>query len=130
MAKIERFEDLEVWRLARLLASKIYRLTNGPTFARDFGLRDQIRRAAVSIVSNIAEGFGRKSSFQFLHFLEIASGSAAEVEAQLYIALDLGYISQAQFDEALTEANRVGQMLTKFMQYLRKKPNRPSRAED
>ncbi len=130
MAKVERFEDLEVWRHAKLLASTIYRLTNGAAFARDFGLRDQIRRAAVSIVSNIAEGFGRKSNFQFLHFLEIASGSTAEVEAQLYIALDLGYISQSQFDETFEDANRVGQMLTIFMQYLRGKPNRPAMTED
>ena len=130
MAKIERFEDLEVWLLARLIASNIYRLTHGTEFARDFGLQDQIRREAVSIVSNIAEGFGRKSSSQFSHFLEIASGSTAEVEAQLYIALDLDYISQTQFDETLAEATRVGQMLTKLMQYLRRTPNRPSRTED
>ena len=130
MAKVERFEDLEVWRYARLLTSTIYRMTNGPKFARDFGLRDQIRRASISIVSNIAEGFGRKSSSQLLHFLEIASGSTAEVETQLYIAFDLGYIHKAQFDETLADATRVGQMLTKLMQYLRKTPNRPSRDED
>ncbi len=124
MARITSFEDLEVWQLARALTSKIYRMTRAGEFSKDFGLKDQIRRAAVSIVSNIAEGFDRKSSNQFVHFLEIASGSTSEVKAQLYVALDAGYVSQKQFSELFADAKRIGQMLTKLMQYLRTASNR------
>ena len=124
MATIERFEDLEVWRLSRTLASKVYRLTNAKPFAMDAGLRVQIQRAVVSIASNIAEGFERRSSNQFLQFLEIAIGSASEVRSQLYIALDLGYITQEQFQSTYEDVCGVGKMLTRLMQYLRTTPNR------
>ena len=90
MSKIERFEDIESWQLARELTVGIYRATNVAEFARDFGLKDQIRRAAVSIMSNIAEGFGRGGNAELIQFLAIARGSAAEVQAQLYVALDAG----------------------------------------
>ena len=103
MSKIDKFEDLEVWQTARALAMRVYRLTHGERFSRDFGLRDQIQRAAVSIVSNIAEGFGRRSNSQFVQFLEIASGSASEVAAQLYVALDLEYVTKDQFETAFSE---------------------------
>ena len=119
MAKLERFEDLEVWQQARALAGRIYALARGAAFRRDYGFRDQICRAAVSIVSNIAEGFERHSSNQFLHFLDIAAGSAGEVRAQLYLALDFGYMDVPQFQAAMTDVDRVGQMLTKLKQYLR-----------
>ncbi len=119
MAKLERFEDLEVWQQARGLAGRIYALTRGASFSRDYGFRDQICRAAVSIVSNIAEGFERHSTNQFLHFLDIASGSAGEVRAQLYLAQDFGYIDDSEFQAAMTDVDRVGQMLTKLKQYLR-----------
>ena len=124
MAKIDKFEDFEVWQRARALATRVYRLTHGERFSRDFGLRDQIQRASVSIVSNIAEGFGRRSNSQFIQFLEIASGSASEVAAQLYVAMDLEYVTKEQFEEALSETQRIGQMLTKLMQHLRSVPNR------
>lgn len=120
MAKVDSFEDLEVWQQARALAANIYALTKTGEFSKDFGLRDQIRRAAVSIVSNIAEGFGRSSNAEFCRFLEIASGSASEVQAQLYIALDLGYLTAEQFGEVFSDVKRIGQMLTKLMQYLRR----------
>ncbi len=119
MAKIARFEDLEAWQLARQLTAKVYEATLTGKFAKDYGLRAQIQRAAVSIVSNIAEGFDRKSSKQFVQFLDIASGSASEVKAQLYVALDLKYLTNEQFQDMFTDAVRVGQMLTKLMQYLR-----------
>ena len=119
MAKLERFEDLEVWKQARVLAGRIYALTRNASFSRDHGFRDQICRAAVSVVSNIAEGFERHSTNQFLHFLDIASGSAGEVRAQLYLALDFAYIDAPQFQAAMTDVDRVGQMLTKLKQYLR-----------
>ena len=129
MAKLERFEDLEVWKQARVLAGRIYALTRGASFSRDYGFRDQICRAAVSIVSNIAEGFERHSTNQFLHFLDIASGSAGEVRAQLYLALDFGYIDEPEFQSAMTDVDRVGQMLTKLKQYLRNhRPTSPQRS--
>ena len=101
-----------------------YGLSNKGMFAKDCGLRGQIQRAVVSIVSNIAEGFDRRSNNQFSQFLEIAVGSASEVRAQLYVALDLGYISQRQFDEAFSAVVEIGRMLTSFIKYLRTTPNR------
>ena len=124
MATITRFEDLEVWRLARCLTASIYRLTADGVFARDFGLRDQIRRAAVSIVSNIAEGFERNSNVQFLSFLNMANGSAGEVRAQLYIALDCGYINSEQFQEQYVAVVNIGKKIVALMNYLRSVPNR------
>ena len=119
MAKVEHFEDLEVWRLARKLTGKIYSISRAGAFAKDFGFRDQICRAAVSIVSNIAEGFERQSSSQFAQFLDVANGSAGEVRAQLYIALDLGYIGEIQFTEAYNDVVSIGKMLTSLKRHLR-----------
>ena len=132
MAKVERFEELDAWRLARAVTKKIYDFSNSGPFARDFGLRDQMRRAAVSILSNIAEGFERHADRSFHQFLVIANGSAAELRAQLYVALDLGYISNAQFDDCRADIVRIGRMLTGLMQYLKKtiddspSPNHPT----
>ena len=119
MAKVEHFEDLEVWRLARKLTGKLYSLSRAGAFAKDFGFRDQICRAAVSIVSNIAEGFERQSSSQFAQFLDVANGSAGEVRAQLYIAFDLGYIGEIQFTEAYNDVVSIGKMLTSLKRHLR-----------
>ena len=124
MAKIEQFEDIEAWKSARALTSKIYALTRGSGFSRDFGLRDQICRASVSIMSNIAEGFERRSDRSFQQFLAIANGSAGEVRSQLYVALDLGYISRTQFDDCQQDALRIGKMLTGLIQYLRSSDSR------
>jgi len=124
MAKIEQFEDIEAWKCARALTAKVYALTRGNGFSRDFGLRDQICRAAVSIMSNIAEGFERRSDRSFQQFLAIANGSTGEVRSQLYVALDLGYISRAQFDDCQQDALRIGKMLTGLIQYLRSSDSR------
>jgi four helix bundle protein len=96
--QIERFEDLIAWQKARQLTAEIYRITALGEFVRDFGLRDQIRRAAVSVMSNIAEGFDRASRSEFHQFLVIAKASCAEVRSQLYVALDAGHIDQKTFD--------------------------------
>ena len=96
--KVERFEDLIAWQKARQLTSEIYRITMHGEFAKDFGLRDQIRRAAVSVMSNIAEGFDRGSRGEFHQFLVVAKASCAEVRSQLYVAQDAGYINQETFD--------------------------------
>ena len=97
--KIERFEDLIAWQKARELTRSIYKITNKGKFARDFGLRDQIRRASVSVMSNIAEGFERGGRAEFHQFLVIAKGSCAEVRSQLYVALDTNYIDKRTFDK-------------------------------
>jgi len=118
MASIERFEDIEAWQKARELTQEIYRITNQGSFARDFGLRDQIRRAAVSVMSNIAEGFERGGDVEFRRFLAIAKGSAGEVKAQLYVALDAGLIDQATFDSLYKKAGETGNLVGGFMRYL------------
>ena len=98
--RVERFEDLIAWQKARQLTAEIYLITAQGEFVRDFGLRDQIRRAAVSAMSNIAEGFDRASRSEFHQFLVIAKASCAEVRSQRYVALDVGYINQETFDIA------------------------------
>ncbi|MGH8399240.1 MAG: four helix bundle protein [Gammaproteobacteria bacterium] len=99
MTGIKRFEDLIAWQKSRELTREIYALTSKYEFSRDFGLRDQIRRAAVSVMSNIAEGFERSGSHEFHQFLVIAKGSCAEVRSQLYAALDIGYIDDSEFHQ-------------------------------
>jgi four helix bundle protein len=96
--KIERFEDLIAWQKARELTKQIYAVTGKKPFSADFGLRAQIQRAAVSIMSNLAEGFERGSSSEFHQFIVIAKASCAEVRSQLYTALDIGYITKEEFD--------------------------------
>jgi four helix bundle protein len=122
MPTIERFEDIEAWQTARRLANLIYDLTDQGAFARDYGLRDQIRRAAVSAMSNIAEGFESRTQSQFIDFLGRAKGSAGEVRSQLYIALDRKYITQAQFDEAYDLADKCSRQISRFMIYLESQP--------
>ena len=120
MASVERFEDLQAWQLARAVARKVYAAASSGPFSRDFGLKDQMCRAAVSILSNIAEGFERRSDKSFQNFLSIANGSAGELRAQLYVALDLGYLSQEQFDDIQSDVIRIGKMVVGLIQYLRK----------
>ena len=119
MAKIERFEDIEAWQKARELTREVYAMSNEGPFARDFGLRDQIRRAAVSVMSNIAEGFERGGDKEFFQFVSLAKGSSGEVRAQLYVALDAGYIDQETFTELSDMATQITRMLAGLMKYLR-----------
>ena len=118
MGKINRFEDIEAWQKARALNKEIYRTTEASSFAKDFSLRDQIRRASVSIMANIAEGFGRRSKKEFSNFLNMAHGSAAEVQCHLYVALDLQYINQGNFEVLYSKTEEVSRMIQGFMQYL------------
>ena len=111
MTRIERFEDLLAWQKARVLTRDIYEATRQERFARDAGLAGQMQRAAVSIMANIAEGFERGSRAQFHQFLSTAKSSCAEVRAQLYVALDVGYMNQAKFDRLLAQAEEVGRIL-------------------
>lgn len=118
MSAFQRFEDIDAWQKARELTKAIYALSNDGQFARDFGLRDQIRRASVSIMSNIAEGFGRGGNKEFMQFLSTAKGSASEVQAQLYVALDAGYINQDQFQKLYSETEATARMIAGLLRYL------------
>jgi four helix bundle protein len=111
MDKVERFEDLVAWQKARALTCGIYQMTRQGAFAKDFGLGNQIQRAAVSVMSNIAEGFERGSRGEFHQFLSIAKSSCAELRSQLYVALDIGYIDQQHFDRLLAEAEEVARIV-------------------
>lgn len=109
--KIEKFEDLIAWQKARELTRQIYKATNHGEFGRDYGLKDQIRRAAVSSMSNMAEGFERGGLGEFQRFLAIAKGSCAELRTQLYVALDFGYLDTNNFDSLMTQAVEVGKII-------------------
>src|SRR5687768_1000934 len=99
MAAFKKFEDILAWQKARQATKLIYQTTSFGNFSKDFGLRDQIRRSSVSVMANIAEGFGRRSDKEFANFLNIAHGSIAETQSHLYIALDLNYLSQEDFND-------------------------------
>jgi four helix bundle protein len=111
LSKVERFEDLIAWQKARDLARAIYQITQEGAFARDFGLARQIQRAAVSIMSNIAEGFERSGRREFHQFLSTAKGSCAEVRSQLYVAFDIGYLMKSEFQRLLAQAEEVGRVV-------------------
>ena len=120
MAKIERFEDIQAWQKDRELNKEIYGITKSSNFSKDFSLKDQIRRASVSIMANIAEGFGRRSKKEFMNFLNIAHASAAEVQCHLYIALDQNYIGRKDFESLYGNTEGVSKMIQGFMNYLKK----------
>ena len=120
MAGFQRFEDIKAWQKARELTKEIYLTTSDNLFAKDFGLRDQIRRASVSIMANIAEGFGRRTNKDFANFLVISHASAAETQSHLYIALDLNYISSEKFTELYQLLDEISRMTMALCQHLRK----------
>lgn len=119
MAAFRRFEDIQAWQKARQVTKLIYQATNEGIFAKDFGLRDQIRRSSASIMANIAEGHGRRSDKEFANFLNIAHGSAAETQSHLYIALDLNYLKQEDFKELYSQLDQISRMIMSLMQHLR-----------
>lgn len=123
MAAIRRFEEIEAWQTARQLVKVVYEVTGQGAFAKDFGLKDQIRRAAVSVMSNIAEGFESHTQALFIDFLGRAKGSAGEVRSQLYAALDCGYLTQKEFDDIYVLAERASRQIYGFMIYLKSQPN-------
>src|ERR1044071_3180213 len=104
---VKYFEDLEIWKDARLLTKAVYRLTQDVKFAKDYALRDQIRRAAVSVMSNIAEGFERGGNQEFIQFLYVAKASCGEVRSQVYVALDQSYVASAEVDELTNSFKRL-----------------------
>ncbi len=113
------FEELKSWQLSRSFASKIYMITSQNIF-KDIDLQRQLRRATVSISSNIAEGFERNTDKEFIHFLFIAKGSAGEVRSQLYIALDLKFISEVQFNEMNESVTEISKLISGLIKYLQK----------
>ncbi|MCH7976614.1 MAG: four helix bundle protein [Bacteroidetes bacterium] len=119
MATFTRFEDIEAWQSGRELTKQIYSVSREHTFSRDFALRDQIRRAAISITSNIAEGFERQTTREFIRFLFIAKGSSGEVRSQLYCALDEGYLTPQSFDELFDMASSTSRQLAGLISYLK-----------
>ncbi len=121
--KIERFEDIQSWKEAKKLSVAIYQLTNREVFNRDFGLRDQVRRASVSIMANIAEGFGRNSRKDFMRFLSFANGSALEVQSHLYIAVEMDYITRDEFDNLYQQLHSISRLIGGFIHYLSKQPD-------
>ena len=119
MATFKTFEEIECWQKSRELTRKIYDVSGKTSFARDFGLKDQIRRAAVSVMSNIAEGHDRSGTGEFIQFLANAKGSAAEVRCQLYVALDQKYVNSSEFTELSELASEASRMIGGLLNYLR-----------
>jgi four helix bundle protein len=119
MATIGNFEELEVWKTSMSLCTEIYRQTNTELFSKDFGLKDQIRRASVSIPSNISEGYERDSKNQFLYFLSIAKGSCGEVRTQLRIAHNLNYLNEIDYESLNLLCESTGKQLSGFIKYLK-----------
>lgn len=119
MPSIERFEEIKSWQLAKTLVKTIYGFTGRASFGKDYGLRDQIQRAAVSIMSNIAEGFERGSQRDFANFLYIARGSCAEVRSLLYVVFELGHISEGEFKQTLQQTEEISKAIFGFIRYLK-----------
>ena len=115
----KNFEELEIWKQARTLSGKIYKLTREGQFARDFGLCSQIQRASVSVMSNIAEGYERGGNQELIQFLAIAKGSCGEVRCQLYVALDQGYVKRDEAEALIDQHKKLSIMIHKFMEHLK-----------
>jgi len=130
MPTITRFEEIEAWQTARELTKLIYSFTEEGKFSRDFGLKDQIRRACVSIMSNISEGFESQTQAQFIRYLGLAKASAGEVRSQLYVCQDLEYISTDQFTRAFSMAEKASRQIARFISYLEVHPQSKKLKED
>jgi four helix bundle protein len=118
LAKINRFEEILGWQKARELTRQIYSISASAAFGKDWGLRDQIRRAAVSVLSNIAEGYERGGDKEFAHFLTVAKGSVGEIRSQLYVALDQQYLSKSQFEALHDQTCEISRLLSGLTTYL------------
>ena len=123
---IKRFEDIDVWKEARKLVNMIYDLTGESLFKKDFGLRGQVQKAAVSCMSNVAEGFDSDTKQQFIQLLSYTKRSASEVQSELYVALDRKYITKEEFNSCYAQADLVRKLANGFIRYLRtRKPANP-----
>ena len=122
MPTITRFEEIEAWQTARELTKLIYSVTDEGKLSRDFGLKDQIRRASVSIMSNIAEGFESQTQVLFIRYLGIAKASAGEVRSQLYVSRDMNYLTEEQFSTLFRMAEKASRQIARFISYLEAHP--------
>ena len=116
--KLTRFEDLDCWQEARRIVNRVYSASCVNGFKRDYSLTDQTKRAAVSIMANIAEGFSRKGNKEFMQFLFIAKSSAAELQSHMYVALDQGYINKDEFEKIYEQADKVQRQVSNLIKYL------------
>jgi len=119
---MKTFEELEVWKLARSLTNRVYHLTGASSFSHDYGLCNQIQRASVSIMSNIAEGYERGGNREFSQFLAIAKGSCGEVRCQLYVAVDQGYVNKKEAGYLIDQHKKLSIMIYKLMEHLKRSP--------
>jgi four helix bundle protein len=117
--QITRFEDIQAWQTARIVCRKTYQICRDGKFSRDFALRDQAQRAAISIMANIAEGFDSRSNSEFIQFLYYALRSASELQSHFYVAKDQEYVSESQFNEIYAETSTAKKMIFGFIEYLR-----------
>jgi four helix bundle protein len=122
MSKFNSFEEINSWKKSRIFNKRIYLITENPTFKKDFDFVRQIRRASISISSNIAEGFERNTDKEFIYFLYVAKASAGEVRSQLYLAFDLEYIIKEEFEMLLESVTEISKLLSGFIKYLSPKP--------
>ena len=120
MGQIKKFEEIQGWQKARELSQSIYKITKNSELTKDFALKDQLRRSCISIMSNIAEGFARRTNKEFINFLGLAHGSTAELQSQLYITLDQQYISKEQFHAIYCLAEETSRLIQGFAKYLKK----------
>jgi four helix bundle protein len=120
MANIQRFEDIEAWKKARVLTNKIYSICRAENFRKDYDLIYQMRRASVSVMANIAEGFARRTNKELINFLGVAHGSIAELQSHLYVALDQKYLDETKFRDIYLETNDVSKLIQGFANYLSK----------
>jgi four helix bundle protein len=119
MATFRKFEEINAWKKARIVTQKVYELTRHTDFSKDFGLKDQSTRAAVSIMANIAEGHGRRTAKDFAYFLGVARGSAIELQALFYAAFDQEYVNQEEFCDLYYDLEEVSKMTVSLARYLR-----------
>ena len=126
--RITRFEDIDAWQESRELVKLVYSAINASeNFQKDYRLANQIQGAAISVMSNIAEGFSRKGHKEFIQFLFISKSSAAEVQSQLYVALDQNYITQKTFEEIYNQAEKISKMNSGFIKYIKSQLNKPNK---
>ncbi|MGE5496469.1 MAG: four helix bundle protein [Syntrophothermus sp.] len=125
--KVTNFENLDCWKISRELVHDVYNVTHHDKFNKDYGLKDQIQRASVSIMANIAEGFDSHSNKSFVHFLTYSYRSASEVQSLLYVALDLSYISQEDFNFIYQKSQRVHKLIAGLSRYLMNSADSPER---
>ncbi len=114
-----KFEDLLFWQKTRVLTKSIYTYTRNSEFRKDYGLQNQIQRSCVSVMSNIAEGFGRGGNLEFIQFLFVAKGSLSEVKSQLYVAIDQCYITETEFNNAYAMAEEISKLINAFIKSLK-----------